>query len=265
MVEGALCALALGMLGTARARAEPDATATVAFQRELKRLEYELIHQGAGAELEDSTRGWTADRHLTPARRPSLTRSNRGAPAAAGVRARARHATGVHQERARDQLEPGGPQGARRSPRPRGEGGTAAPVNHPINDRSLDLSAGSTQAEVSIAAFGNQLVSAWNDVEEEGTGNLGFGWSADGGATWIDGGGLPLGPGLLRWVSDPAVTVNERTGEFYAAGMAIVQGEAGGGQARPRSAIGVVRGRFENGALTWSEPVVARAVRDTLP
>ena len=260
---------ALAALAARAGRADTQATETVTYQRELKQLERDLLYEGARAEVEEAARASAAPGTAAiPAHRVTLCRSSasapRGAsrsrtePAAASRRpGRARQGPGLHQERARDALEAGGPQGAGAVRAPGTGARFDAPVNHPVSNRSGDLLAGSTQAEVSIAALGDRLVAVWNDAEGGATGTLGFGWSSDGGATWIDGGGMPASADVKRWVSDPVVTVNERTGVFYAAGMAITPAA--------RSAIGVMRGRFEGGALQWAPPVAARAVHDTFP
>jgi len=220
-----------------------SATAAATFHRDLKRLEVDLLHAGARLKLAERA-----------ALRAAWQRRQRAAPGTAGL---GPHGPGSGIKRARDAEEAGGPQGAR--PVARGTNSTriGAPANYRINDRESDRLGASTQSEVTIAVFGSQIVAAWNDAESGVSGALGYGWSTDGGATWTDGGALVASSELARWVSDPAVTVNERTGVFYLAGMAITP--------HAQSAIGVLRGRFEGGTLVWGPPTLARAVRDTLP
>ena len=218
-------------------------TAAATFLRDLKRLQYDLIHAGARSKLAERA-----------ALRSAWERSERMAPGTAGLGPR-RPGTGI--KRARDAEEAGGPQGAREGARPVRGTRIEAPPNYRVNNRDSDRLGGSTQSEATIAAHGSHLVAAWNDAESGSTGALGYGWSADGGVTWFDGGGLEAGGDLARWVSDPVVTVNERTGMFYLAGMAITP--------RAQNAIGVLRGRFDDGEFEWEEPVLARIVRDTLP
>ncbi len=228
-----------------RAPAAPT-TAAATFLRDLKRLEYDLIHAGARAKL--------AERAVL---RTAWERRQRMAPGTAGLGPRGSRGPGSGIRRARDAGEAAGPQGARPVARRARSARIEAPPNYRVNDRESDRLGGSTQSEVTIAAHGSNLVAAWNDAESGASGALGYGWSSDGGVTWTDGGALVGSAELARWVSDPVVTVNERTGVFYLAGMAITP--------RAQNAIGVIRGRFAGGALTWEPPVLARMVRDTLP
>ena len=96
-----------------------------------------------------------------------------------------------------------------------------APRNIRINDRVSDKVFEAVQSEVSLATCESLVVAAWNDGETEAApGPVGFGYSRDGGATWVDGGVLPLGDGVAVYVSDPVVAVNEKTCEFYLAALA---------------------------------------------
>ena len=74
-----------------------------------------------------------------------------------------------------------------------------------------------SQNEPSIAAWGNDVIAAWNDWPNANyaAGSLqGYAYSTDGGVTFTDG-GVPEAPEGTFWLSDPVVTVNEKTGEFY--------------------------------------------------
>lgn len=161
---------------------------------------------------------------------------------------------------ARDFGEAGGPQGAHlslgRSPAsPRGGG----PFNQIVNDRSLDVSPGTTQSEVSIGVLGKNMLVAWNDGQSlfSGISGMGYAYSTDGGASWTDGGEPPLGGGVVLWFSDPLVVVDEKRGDFYFGGLALTQ--------TLENAIGVVRGRFSGTQFLWDLPAVVRGPRDTLP
>jgi hypothetical protein len=143
------------------------------------------------------------------------------------------------------------PDGARRS--------REVPANVRINDRSVDVANASGQSEVTIAVLGRNLVAAWNDGEgaSQGGSQLGFGWSDDGGLTWVDGGSPPNGPDVGLWLSDPVLTVDEKSGTFYFCGVVITRNALNG--------IAVVRGSFGSGGFAWEPPVLARIARDTLP
>jgi hypothetical protein len=136
--------------------------------------------------------------------------------------------------------------------------GFTPPTNIRVNDRTGD-SASDGQCEVDLAVDGNNLVVAWND----GTGfsdltgdTQGYGYSTNGGASFTDGGKLPT-PGAFPnfiWTSDPIVTVNEETGEFWYAGLCSPSVGNNG--------IAVVKGTFAGSNLNWGTPVVVRSVSD---
>ena len=82
-------------------------------------------------------------------------------------------------------------------------------TNRLINNRGGDVLAGSGQCEVSIAAHGQNVVAAWNDGEgfaPPGGSTQGFGYSTNGGVTWVDG-GIPPTTNVGLWTSDPVITV----------------------------------------------------------
>lgn len=128
--------------------------------------------------------------------------------------------------------------------------GVATPPNHLVNDADGGLPY--TQSEVSIASYGNYVVAAWND--EIGfdftpeTDTQGFGYSTDGGLTWVDG-GVPKNTNVGKWNSDPVVVVNEKTGAFYFAALCDPSSSENG--------IGVVKGTFNGSAFSWGTPSVA--------
>lgn len=103
---------------------------------------------------------------------------------------------------------------------------------------------GIMQVEAAVAVLGQNIVASWNEGESScGTGmtRQNYGWSTDGGLTFTDGGGFPpafpQGPSLF---GDAVVSVNQKTGKFYIAGL------MGGGGLR---GIGVVRGSFGPGGF----------------
>jgi type IX secretion system substrate protein len=136
----------------------------------------------------------------------------------------------------------------------------AIATNRLVNNRATDTAIcnqapctglpWSGQCEVSIAANGNNVVAAWNDGEGfvGGTSTQGYAYSTNGGVTWVDGGVPPVSGGVTEWTSDPVVTVNEKTGAFYYAGLCDPSGTTNG--------IGVIKGTFVGGVLTWQTPRV---------
>ena len=156
----------------------------------------------------------------------------------------------------RANLEPGA--------RPAGRADVATPYpiaaitpNLIVNDRLRDRSVSAAQSEVALAALGPCVVAAWNDGGEGGGNGIGWGWSADGGASWRDGGAPPVGGGLGIWLTDPVLAVDEKRGTFYLGGVGITS--------TARNAIALVRGRFTGTTFAWEPPVLVRSVRDTLP
>ena len=127
----------------------------------------------------------------------------------------------------------------------------AVPTNVRCNNPAGDA-AGAGQAEESIASWGNYVLVAWNDGQGFPTSGdvQGYAYSTDGGATFTDGGTPPhLGGWPTRaWSSDPVVTVNEKTGEFYYCGLTIPSGSTNG--------VGIVRATFPGGVFTWDTPRV---------
>jgi hypothetical protein len=133
------------------------------------------------------------------------------------------------------------------------------PANRIVNDRALD-GAQSGQSETSIAAFGDLLLAAWNDGEGGFISNDNQGWaqSSDGGITWTDRGSPPHPGGVtgFHWTSDPALTVNEKSGAFYFSALCDFNDVLGD----PRSGIAVIKGRWTAGVFNWETPVIARSV-----
>ncbi|MEO5987291.1 MAG: FlgD immunoglobulin-like domain containing protein, partial [Candidatus Eisenbacteria bacterium] len=134
---------------------------------------------------------------------------------------------------------------------------TATPANTRANNPAIDVGPSSGQSESSIAALGDQVVVAWNDGDGFVTNGdtQGFAWSANGGATFTDGGdvvhaSLATYPGF-SWTSDPVLTVNEKTGEFWYCGLFDYNNGANNG-------IGVARGRFTAGVFAFDSVFVVR-------
>lgn len=134
----------------------------------------------------------------------------------------------------------------------------AIPANARCNDPSGDGTT-AAQSETAIAALGGNVVVAWNDGQgfnsvPYGEGQ-GFGWSANGGATFTDGGAIPHPAAYPSWIwtSDPVLAVNEKTGDFWYCGLASPGGANG-----TTNAIAVARGRFTGGAFAFDSTFVVR-------
>jgi hypothetical protein len=123
-------------------------------------------------------------------------------------------------------------------------------ANNPIGD-----GAGAGQAESAIAAWGDYVMVAWNDGQGFVTGPdiQGFGYSIDGGQTFVDG-GVPAKLVGWVWTSDPVMTVNEKTGEFYYCGLVNPTANTNG--------LAMVRGTFSGTTLTWDTPRLIRSVNN---
>ncbi|HTK31168.1 MAG TPA: FlgD immunoglobulin-like domain containing protein [Candidatus Saccharimonadaceae bacterium] len=135
--------------------------------------------------------------------------------------------------------------------------GLASSLSTPANVRANDPAgdaAGVGQAEQSVAVLGQHVLVAWNDGQGFVTGGdvQGYGFSVDGGATFTDG-GAPPHPANTIWSSDPSVTVNEKTGDFYYCGLLDSAGTAFSG-------IGVIKGTFVGSNFVWGTPHVVRTV-----
>jgi hypothetical protein len=119
-----------------------------------------------------------------------------------------------------------------------------APANHVVNNPAGDQSS-SVQSEVAIFAAGDEIVIGWNDAMGFfGSGSLtGFGYSADRGNTWQDGGSLPDGGGSDIF-GDPTVT---RTNDGVWLMASIDLGGPNG--------IAINRGTFNGGTLSFGPPV----------
>lgn len=140
------------------------------------------------------------------------------------------------------------------------QGAAAIPANAQCNSNVGD-GASAAQSETAVAVLGQHVVVAWNDGHGFDTfpygEGQGFAWSADGGATFTDGGDIPhpaAYPAWL-WTSDPVLTVNEKTGEFWYCGLADPTSTT--------NAIGVARGRFTAGVFAFDSVFVVRSATST--
>jgi hypothetical protein len=128
-------------------------------------------------------------------------------------------------------------------------GTSAAPTNVRCNNPTSPTVDGASdgQAEQSISSWGLYSLAAWNDgsgfTNPPGPDVQGYGYSLDGGATWTDGGMVPKPSATYTWTSDPVVTVNEKTGEFWYCGLLD--------STTAFSGIGVVKATFTPSGITW--------------
>lgn len=133
------------------------------------------------------------------------------------------------------------------------------PQNALMNDTTAE-DAGTVQSEISMASHGSNVIATWNDGIGVTGGSvndvLGFAYSTDGGLSWTDG-GVPSNTGIGTWASDPVVAVNEKTGEFYFAGLAD-QPAAG------TNSVAVVKGSFGPSGFTWGTPSQVQTVPNSL-
>ena len=123
------------------------------------------------------------------------------------------------------------------------------------------------QSETAVAASGNFVVSAWNDLTgflyPPGTpqGSVtGVGFSADGGATFQDLGGLPNSDHCQQFFGDPSV-VSDRASDgstyFYVISLYLPSGDTGCGSAG-YFGISMSAGKVPAGGstITFGNPVV---------
>jgi hypothetical protein len=121
-------------------------------------------------------------------------------------------------------------------------------VNNPAGD-----AIGETQAEVAVAAFGDTVVVGFNDSKGFTAGFTisSFGYSTDGGATFTDGGNVPLALPTDQAFGDPGIDTDEQ-GNWYYNQIYTRTGPPA------QQNIGVHHGRFNGaGQLVWDSPTQA--------
>lgn len=239
-------ALLLGILSVPPAPAQESDLSSHAA--ELKEMQVRFMMRGAQRELRE---------------RLARQKAMRSRAGRAGERARERErereaGQGRRPAYLTEPPDPPAPLGVAREAAP--ASATAIGTNQLVNNRATDTATCgqppctglpySGQCEVSIGAFGNNVVAAWNDGEGFVTGlsSQGFGYSNNNGATWVDGGIPPVSGGVGEWTSDPVIAVNEKTGAFYFAALCEPSSTTNG--------IAVVKGTFVGGVLTWGTPRV---------
>lgn len=134
----------------------------------------------------------------------------------------------------------------------------STPANHMLNTRGTDA-ADAGQSETAIVAVEDHMVAAWNDGQGFQTfgDTQGWGTSTDGGLTWTDRGNLPHAAGVtgFQWTSDPTLTVNDKTGAVYYAGLCDFNDANGA-----RSGVAIIKGRWNGNTFVWGTPAIARGV-----
>src|SRR5262249_37240439 len=139
---------------------------------------------------------------------------------------------------------PASPPGRRAGP---AHGSTIGP-NVRMNS-FIDSPANNGEAEVSIAAIGSRLVSAWNDGRTFGSqpGFVGYGYSSTGGQSWFDGGSLPVATATDIYYGDPVMAADP-AGDWDVADLyPPIPGT---------TAISVNHRSFTDTAPAWDLPVV---------
>jgi FlgD Ig-like domain/Bacterial pre-peptidase C-terminal domain len=120
-------------------------------------------------------------------------------------------------------------------------------LNDPLGD-----SPDAAQSEPSVAACGRFALAAWNDGQGFVTGGdtQGSSWSADGGITWHVA-GAPPHPSGWRLTSDPVLTADEQTGDFWYAALVLTDASTNG--------VAVAHARVSDTGVLWDPPVMAHA------
>lgn len=140
---------------------------------------------------------------------------------------------------------------------PIGSGNTR--MNNPSGDLDTEV-----QSAVQVAASQNRVVACWNDSRGLNTPStappntlVGFGWSADYGVTWTDGGDLP------RLTADSQVLnarlTSDGQGNFYLVARITTNLSGTNG-----TAIGLWKGLFTTGgAFSWGPPSILNSLSGT--
>jgi len=115
------------------------------------------------------------------------------------------------------------------------------------------------QAETTIAVWEPYVLVGWNDVKGfcDGGAVQGYGYSTDGGATFVDAGPVPPPASGGRYRGDPVHAVNRKTGRFYILGLYENPGFGG---------IVALTGHFSGGSfvIDVNRQVAATATGDFL-
>ncbi|MCU0275050.1 MAG: hypothetical protein MUE34_17645, partial [Acidimicrobiales bacterium] len=243
-LAGLAFALALVAVAAPATAAEPPAAATDTELAPLKRLQQRVMLARLQGKLERQQR--LATLHRSGAR-PWLPPQ-----ATAGRRPKREPLPAFPGLDAADRAVPG----AAADPLP---SLLALAPNVRLNNRASDVSPTTTgQSEISIAARGSNVLAAWNDGDgfnrtAPNDDVMGYAYSTNGGVSFVDGGTPPK---LANWtyVSDPVITINEKTGEFYFSSLFDSLGFNG---------VAVVRATFSGGGVVWGTPTAVRKVNSS--
>ena len=114
------------------------------------------------------------------------------------------------------------------------------------NNNGATGTRGFTQSETSVIAFGNNVVLSFNDAGSYGgviNKFTGWSYSADGGATFIDGGSLPTN--TIGDAGDPVLARNNNTGRIFLSTLGF------------NSPYTIQMFRSDNNGVSWLPPVIA--------
>jgi len=279
-----LAALALALAAPA-VHAAPAATNAARTERAaaLKQLQQRLLMQEAleaarersehaRVERSEHTGAERGEHGRRGERRERLSpRLQRYRDAEAGVR---RPARGVRQRPA--PAEYGTPAGAamRTAAKPLGANHVASMArNTVVNNPDFDTPQRQDgQSEPGLAAYGDNVLAAWNDGRSltiSGapgptlSDGLNFAWSIDGGQHWTTAPdhSMPQTQDQGVWTSDPVITVDPSNGDFYLCGLYDPNDPLQLG--RDFHGVIVARGNFSGNAVVWQTPVVVTSVLET--
>lgn len=129
------------------------------------------------------------------------------------------------------------------------------PLNVRANNTAGDR-VGETQAEVAVCVFRDTVVIGFNDSQGFLAGNTvsSFAYSTNGGASFTDGGNIPLALPTDQAFGDPGIDTDEQGNWYY---NQIYTRAAGAPDPTAEQNIGVHNGRFIGAVLTWNTPVMA--------
>jgi hypothetical protein len=232
-------ALAIGA-PTARAEEQPAGISLKDHAHRIKQTQVQMIREGAKRKIMGA-RAWAEAAKQAKKKHQPLPPRPTG---------RKRAPTDA------DDIAP--PPAASSAPRLGAQAVMSIPANVRVNDPTGDDPAAG-QAEQCIASLGQNVLVAWNDGQGFVTGGdtQGYGYSVDGGASFVDGGDIPAPDAGGFWTSDPIVTVNEATGDFYYCGLYDPDGTGA------QSSVAIARGHFAGGAFVWDASVTVRTVDAT--
>jgi len=129
------------------------------------------------------------------------------------------------------------------------------PPNVMANNTAGD-GVGESQSEVAVCVYRDTVVVGWNDSRGFVAGNTisSYAYSTNGGATFTDGGNVPLALPTDQAFGDPGVDTDEKGNWYY---NQIYTRTAGNPGPVAEQDIGVHHGHFIAGVMVWDSPVMA--------